>query len=212
MSKFLHPLDLPPFIVLEGIDGSGTTSQTQRLCETLVSKEHRVHTTCEPSTGPIGKLLRDVLIGKHAPIDNTTMALLFAADRADHLAREVDPALQAKSMVISDRYLASSMVYQGLDDDMAWVQHINGRVRVPDLMIFLHVDAETAAERREKRGSPTEIFDQLETQRKLAEGYRQVASALSSWTEIVELDGRPSFDNVADEIWNEVELLISKRS
>src|SRR5688500_15875611 len=88
------------FIVLEGLDGAGTTTQLGRLAEALRARGQRVHTTCEPSTGPIGALIRQALTGRlglpggRGPLDDATLALLFAADRTDHLAAEIMPALE----------------------------------------------------------------------------------------------------------------------
>src|SRR5262249_58217852 len=91
-------------VVLEGLDGAGTTTQTSRLIEHLRARGRDAHATREPSDGPIGRLLRAFLAGAHGPVDATTMALLFAADRADHLAREVEPALARGAIVVSDRW------------------------------------------------------------------------------------------------------------
>ena len=80
------------FIVFEGIDGAGTTSQAGRLLARLRQLDLSAHLTAEPSKGPIGRLLRSLLGGAAAPVDPDAMALLFAADRRDHLAREIVPA------------------------------------------------------------------------------------------------------------------------
>src|SRR6185369_8913434 len=114
--------DGPPhraiFVVLEGIDGSGTTTQLGRLQAYLERRGRAVHPTREPSTGPVGRLLREILLGQHRlpggePADGLAMALLFAADRRDHVRREIEPALGAGRDVVSDRYLLSSLAYPG---------------------------------------------------------------------------------------------------
>src|SRR5215510_4380033 len=114
-------------IVLEGIDGAGTTTQAGKLVEALRREGRDAHLTREPSDGPIGRLLREILSGKHAPVDATTMALLFAADRADHLQREVEPALKRGAVVVSDRWYHSSLAYQGSEEDREWILTVNGR-------------------------------------------------------------------------------------
>src|SRR5262245_50796325 len=133
-------------IVLEGIDGAGTTTQAARVAETLRAAGRDVHLTREPSDGPVGKLLREMLAGGHAPagqrIDPTTMALLFAADRADHLQREVLPALARGAIVVSDRWYHSSLAYQGEGEERAWIRTLNARARRPDLTVILDVPAE----------------------------------------------------------------------
>jgi len=113
-------------IVLEGIDGSGTTTQTERLVEHLRRRGRTAVSTREPSAGPIGRLLREVLLGHHrisrdVSLDGQTMAMLFAADRFDHLQREVEPLLAAGNDVVSDRYLMSSLAYQAEEADREWV-------------------------------------------------------------------------------------------
>ena len=105
------------FIVLEGIDGSGTTTQLERAVACVAGLGHRATATREPSDGPVGHLLREALLGRlHMPdgekLDGRTMALLFAADRIDHLQREIEPQLAAGTSVLSDRYLLSSLAYQ----------------------------------------------------------------------------------------------------
>ena len=90
-------------IVLEGIDGAGTTTQTSRLVAALGARGVAAHATREPTTGPVGRLLREMLGGAHQPVDQTTLGLLFAADRADHLQREIEPELARGTVVVSDR-------------------------------------------------------------------------------------------------------------
>ena len=88
-------------IALEGVDGSGTTSQRERVAQALRAEGRQVHTTAEPSTGPIGKLLREILSGEMRTSPET-VALLFAADRLDHLDREILPALETGHIVLTD--------------------------------------------------------------------------------------------------------------
>ncbi len=182
-------------IVLEGIDGAGTTTQARRLAARIGA-----HLTREPSDGPVGRLLREALAGRHAPVDATTMALLFAADRADHVAREVEPALAAGKDVVSDRWYYSSFAYQGSEVDRAWVMTLNERARRPDLTLFLDVPAEVAAARRLADGRPEELYDRIETQRRVAATYREVMAHLAPRERIVTLDGTRPIDELAQEI------------
>ena len=121
--------------------------------------------TCEPSTGPIGSLIRQVLQRRLFVPDATgprnfdwsTMALLFAADRMDHLDSTVVPALRAGSVVISDRYDLSSLAYQSVtahngSDPIPWIRQLNAQALRPDLTIVIDVPAEVAEERRRTRG------------------------------------------------------------
>jgi len=207
-------------VVLEGIDGAGTTTQTARLAATLRKRGRDVHTTREPSDGPIGKLIREILGGRHQPVDATTMALLFAADRADHLQREVEPALARGAVVISDRWYHSSLAYQGAGGEARealpregrspiaareWIRVLNARARRPDLTILLEVPAEVGAERRAAAARPEELYDRLELQRRIAAGYREVVAELGATEKIVVLDGTRDAGAVAEEVARVVE-------
>ena len=186
------------FLVIEGLDGAGTTTQTERLGKALEERGYPVHCTREPTDGPIGKLLREILTGQHAPTDATTLGLLFAADRADHLQREITPALTAGKVVISDRYYHSSLAYQGSDEDRGWIATLNERATVPDCTFFLQVDPEVAAQRRAEDSRSEELFDKLETQRRVAQGYQQVVSDRQESERIEVVDGHLALDAIAE--------------
>lgn len=188
-------------VVLEGLDGAGTTTQAQRLAVALRERGHAVHVTREPSDGPIGKLLRAMLTGGHAidgaAIDQRTFGLLFAADRMDHVQREVDPALAAGTSVISDRWYHSSFAYQGTGAARAWIEACNQHARKPDLTVFLRVSAEVAAARRAAAGRVEELFEAIAMQRKVAAGYDDVMARLAAAGEAIEiLDGEAPLDAV----------------
>jgi dTMP kinase len=181
------------FVVLEGIDGAGTTTQTQLLTEALIQRKIDVHATREPSTGPIGKLLREILAGGHqvngGAVSDATLGLLFAADRADHVQREILPALARGAVVVSDRYDHSSLAYQGEGEAFSWVRTLNSRVRRPDLTLLLALPAQVAAARRAAAGRPDELFDALTTQERVARGYLRVVVELGQHERIEVLDG-----------------------
>lgn len=168
-------MNTPRFIVLEGIDGSGTTTQVGHLAENLRLRGHRVRTTFEPSNLRIGTQIRSLLAVRSEPVDAGTLALLFAADRLDHNHSVILPSLKAGEIIISDRYLMSSLAYQGLAHPVEWLQSINGKARTPDLTIFLRipplVGLRRVAARRAGEGGKEEIFDVPETQKKLATAY-----------------------------------------
>jgi dTMP kinase len=131
-------------VALEGIDGSGTTTQAKVLCE---SASRRLF-TFEPTDGAIGRLIRELLAGARK-LPDPAIALLFAADRLDHIDRVVAPALAEGRVVISDRYLFSSLAYQSVRLDADWVERINSRAPAPDLTVYLRVEASVAAQRRQ---------------------------------------------------------------
>ena len=188
-------------IVLEGLDGAGTTTQAKRLVEHLQNHGQRAHLTREPSDGPVGRLIREMLTGKHAieggKIAQDTFGLLFAADRLDHLQREVDPQIAAGATVVSDRWYHSSLAYQGTGADRDWIARLNARARRPDLTIFLEVRPEVAAKRRSDAGRIEELFEDIDMQREVDAGYKATISELRAAGERIEiLDGEQSLDQV----------------
>jgi len=175
------------FIVIEGVDGAGTTTHAGLLAQALAGRGLPVHTTHEPSDGPVGHLLRQILSGRvvvpgmHGgrPPSWTTMALLFAADRMDHLEAEIHPNIRDGVTVISDRYDHSSVAYQattGGGDDAAldWVKELNKHARRPDLTLVLDVPSEVAARRRLERSGGREMYDGEELQQQLCAFYREI--------------------------------------
>ncbi len=136
-------------------------------------------------------------MGEHAPTNATTLGLLFAADRADHLQREIEPALAAGKVVISDRYYHSSFAYQGSDEERSWIEILNQRARVPDCTFFLKVDPDVAAQRRSDDARTEELFDKIETQRRVAKGYQQVMIARQDSETIEFIDGHLSLDDIS---------------
>ena len=193
-----EPLTRGRLIVLEGIDGSGTTTQTERLVAHLRQHGRTAVSTREPSGGPIGRLLREVLLGQHrmpggVSVDGRTMALLFAADRIDHLQREIEPLLAAETDVVSDRYLMSSLAYQAEEADREWVALLARGVRPPDLTILLDIPVELAAQRRLLAGRPEERYDADSYLGRVADNYRRLARADAS---VVILDGSASRNEV----------------
>lgn len=180
------------FIAIEGIDGSGTTLQTRALAEWLRRRDHSVVETREPSGGAIGQLVRQRLSVHADPLSPAALALLFAADRLDHVAREIEPARRAGAVVLSDRYLLSSLAYQSLDSDLAWIRTINRAAPAPDFYLFLRVPAAVAFARVQQRTAQgqaaAERFDALELQQKIAALYE---SALGDpgLGEVVVIDG-----------------------
>lgn len=188
-------------IVLEGLDGAGTTTQAKRLVEHVRASGGKAHGTREPSDGPIGKLIREMLTGGHViagqQISQSTFGLLFAADRLDHLQREVEPLLADGVLVVSDRWYHSSLAYQGTGADRDWIALLNGRARKPDLTIFLEVRPEVAAARRVAAGRVQELFEDVRMQEEVAAGYQATIAELTAAGErIATIDGEATPDAV----------------
>jgi len=208
-------MDLGTFIVLEGIDGSGTTTQARQLTEWFAARDTQVLMTCEPTTGPIGRLIREVLCGKHK-VDQDTLAMLFAADRKDHVNKEIQPALDRGEIVISDRYYHSTLAYQGFmrgEDRVKFVREIHraAEIPIPDLTIILYVPPLIGIERTDSKiagGVVREIFENSPFQEKLAGYYRQMPHQLRD-QKIVIIDGSRSIEDVHHVVVKEVKRVLA---
>jgi dTMP kinase len=203
------------FIVLEGIDGAGTTTQAKRLAEALELRATPVTLTREPTGGPIGVLIRQALqrklldeagVGPRV-MDWSTLALLFAADRLDHVHSVIRPALAEGRTVVSDRYDLSSLAYQSVtapdgERVVAWLRELNQKAIRPDLTLVFDVDPDVAEARRKARGGPEEIFEVSEIQRRLADVYRTAERLVPGDRVVHVADGSP--DEVAVRILSAV--------
>lgn len=198
------------FIVFEGIDGSGTTTQLDRYCRYLRDRKRPVHITREPSDGPVGTLLRLALAGRiqlGASNQAQTMALLFAGDRLDHNAHEIEPYLRDGHVVLCDRYDLSSIAYQTatarLDADEHdfedWVRRLNRYALRPDATLVIDVDPDRAEKRRRERRGALELYEEAQLQRRLAEIYGE-AERLCPGDQIIHVDGNADIDEVAEAI------------
>lgn len=180
------------FVVLEGLDGSGTTTQLGRLVDHLDAVR-----TAEPTDGPVGRIARSSLRAEPGAPAMDALPWLFAADRADHLSRVVEPALAQGRTVVSDRYVPSSLAYQSLTLPLEDVWALNASFRVPDLLLFVEVDVDTALARIASRAGQTEIYDTRERLTQVADAYDRVLTFLEvrGWP-VVRIDGRPDPDTV----------------
>lgn len=207
------------FIVLEGVDGAGTTTHTKLLADALRGRGLPVHTTREPSDGPIGVQIRQILTGRLVvpgingprPPSWSTMALLFAADRMDHVEASITPNLMDGVTVISDRYYHSSVAYQSITgggdaETIAWVKEINKHARRPDLTIVLDVPDDVAEKRRLSRSAGREMFDDRELQSQLAGFYRRFADHFPD-ERLVFVRGDRDLDAVAADVLMHVKQL-----
>lgn len=187
------------FLVLEGIDGSGTTTQAHRLVEKFTAHGAAARMTFEPSKGSIGTMTRGFLRAD-PPLDPAAMALLFAADRLQHLQLDVMPALARGEVVVCDRYVLSSLAYQGSFLDVEWVASLNARAPAPDLTLFVDVDIDVAAGRRAQRGGTPDQYEVDDLQRKVAANYRAFSSR-NGLGEVIRIDGNVGMDDVTEALW-----------
>ena len=156
------------FIVIEGLDGSGKTTQARLLVEKL-RQSHRAVYTAEPSRGKIGTFIRERCLYGEKRLTTTVEALLFAADRIEHVENEIKPAMAQGILVICDRYFYSSLAYQGSSDlSIDWIAEINRYALKPNFAVFIDVTPEKVLQRLSRRKS---VMENLETQRKVREIY-----------------------------------------
>jgi dTMP kinase len=196
------------FIVFEGIDGAGTTTQIARYAAYLRSGRRLVHVTREPSDGPVGVLLRLALAGRThfaGRYQPQLMGQLFAADRLDHLANEIEPHLRDGTVVLCDRYDLSTIAYQSAsargDGDArdasleAWLRELNRFALRPDATVVINVSPDEAERRRRERGAAPELYEQAQLQERLAELYAD-ATTLMPADEFLMVNGDGSLDDV----------------
>ena len=204
-------------IVLEGLDGAGTTTQTERLAAALRTDGHPVLTTREPSDGPVGVLIRQALTGRlvlpggAGPLAPETLALLYAADRTDHLRARVRPALEAGQVVLSDRSVLSSLAYQGASLPMKWVEAINAHALPADLTLFVEVSVEVAARRRAARGGPEELFDAEEKQRRISRQYAAAIRLRGQREHVARINGDAPVEAVTEQCLLKVRELLGRK-
>jgi dTMP kinase len=192
------------FIVIEGIDGAGTTTQARRLVTALRSRNIAALETREPTDGPVGMLLRQVLRGRlvsaaGAAFSWQELALLFAADRLEHAANELGPRRAEGAWLVCDRYDYSSVAYQSASaGDVAvipWLRELNRHAPRPDLTLVVDVSPEVARARRLARAGDKEIFDDDAFQARLAAFYRDIEQHFSG-DRIVHVNGDGDADSV----------------
>ena len=163
------------FIVLEGIDGAGTTTQLQNLVAWGKGLGRGVTPSFEPSDGPIGAYIRSALRGERTPPPQDAIALMFAADRLDHVSRVIEPGLKRGDLVFCDRYVGSSLAYQGSLCEPGWVRQINSRATIPDLTLYLRIDPDVALERVSHReGAHRDMYETKELLERISSAYDQV--------------------------------------
>jgi dTMP kinase len=182
------------FICIEGLDGCGKTTQAKLLARKL-GKSHSAIYTAEPSLGEIGTFIRERCLYGEKRLSPVAEALLFAADRVEHVENEVLPALNEGRLVISDRYIYSSLAYQGAAGlSLEWIKKVNEHALKPDLAVFIDVDPKTVMQRLKPERS---VMENMETQQRVRDVYLWfVANG-----ELVRMDGNRSEDGVSEALF-----------
>ncbi|NJE62355.1 dTMP kinase [Thermococcus sp. 21S7] len=204
------------FIVIEGIDGAGKSTQARLLAEWFEEKGYDVILTKEPTDTAFGKLIRKLVLtgGREGIIDGARIsheaeALLFAADRAEHVSKLIKPSIEAGKIVISDRYFYSSLAYQwarGLD--LEWLIDLNRFAIRPDLVILLDLPVKESMKRINGRSIKTEFDKIAELQKKVRENYLKLAER---FPEMKIVNALASVDDIHNDIVALVEHELFKR-
>ena len=191
------------FICLEGLDGCGKTTQARLLVNRLRKECDAVY-TAEPSGGPIGKLIKKHYLDAKRRGSAVAEALLFSADRVEHVKSEVLPAVKRGKIVVSDRYVFSSLAYQGAAGvDLKWIEEVNKHAVRPELALFIDVDPKTVVGRLKRKKS---VMENLQTQLKVREVYLKYVETGA----LLRIDGNRSKREVAREIWGIVKDYLGK--
>lgn len=201
------------FIVFEGIDGSGKSTQIKKIAQHLKKTGIDVYSTFEPTDGPIGSLIRQMLSGKVAT-DQRTIASLFAADRTDHLVNK-EKGLRHKidqgATVLCDRYYFSSYAYHAQYIDMEWVIHLNSlnaEILRPDVTIFIDVDPKICLERIQSSRNEFEMYEKIDIMKKVRENYFKSFERLNPFEKIVIINGNNTMENVENQILQAVKKIV----
>lgn len=202
------------WITLEGGDGSGKTTQSDLLATWLTDAGHAVVRTREPGGSEVGQLIRDIVLHHRGDIAPRAEALLYAADRAHHVATVVRPALERGDIVLQDRYLDSSVAYQGAGRvlDATEIRDLSlwaAEGALPDLTVLLDLDPQAARTRLDSADKP---FDRLEAEKaefhgRVRDAYLALAAAEPERFLVIDAAGSPA--EIAAEIRARVERFLA---
>jgi dTMP kinase len=201
------------FIALEGIDGSGKSTQVKLLAEQLTKQGHKIYATFEPTNGMVGTVLRNILKGI-IKADERTIAGLFLADRLDHLLNEENglvKKMQEGYTVITDRYYFSSYAYHGTHMDMDWVIASNkmcADILRPNLNIFIDVPPEVSMQRISANRQSADLYETLDNLKNVRAKYIEAFEQLKDVEKILTINGSGSMEAIAGDIINIVTPLL----
>jgi dTMP kinase len=199
------------FIVFEGVDGSGTSTQLKLLGERMSAYGVAPRLDAEPTAGPIGRLIRDALF-KRAPLAHETVARLFAADRGEHIdgAGGVREAVAAGRLVVSDRYFFSSLAYQGLTCGPELPEELNARFPLPELLVFFDIPAAVSVARLSARAE-RDIYEHEAFQIRVEAAYREIVARFDGGPmRIARVDASAPIEKVAEQVWAAVEPVAAR--
>ena len=197
------------FIVLEGPDGSGKSTMAEKIGEYYKKAGREIIFTREPWGTKISEQIRSIILdNNNSEMAYTTEALLYAASRAQHVAEFIKPNLEEGKVVISERYVYSSIVYQGIGRNLGIqkVREINDFAidgLKPDLVLFFDIDPEKALNRKLSQGESDRLENEkLEFHKNVYEGYKNI---MEYYDEIISIDA----DKNADELFHDIKNIIN---
>lgn len=197
------------FIVLEGIDGSGKSTQVDLLCKRLIGENIDCYQTKEPTDLVVGKMIRQILT-KEIKLHMMALAPLFVSDRLDHLLHEKEgliDKIKAGQTVVSDRYYFSSYAYHGVDIDMEWVINANSvcaDLLKPDVTFFIDVSPEIALERIKNNRESNDLFETLDRLKQVRENYFIAFDKLKSSEKVIIINGNNSIEEINQELFDKM--------
>ena len=198
---------LKNFIVFEGIDGAGTSTQIKKLIERDTT---RFVPTAEPTSNETGKFLRRMLGGEFT-VDEKTNAYLFAADRCEHIFGKggVQELCESGKIVVSDRYFFSSMAYQSVSCGEELPKLLNSPFPLPEYLFYFVINPEISLGRVNARGKHKEIYETIEKQKKIAAQYEKVISeyeknAAETGMKIIRINAADTIENISEIIWENI--------
>jgi dTMP kinase len=200
------------FIVFEGIDGSGKSTQAKILADKLIASGRKVYSTFEPTDSPIGSLIRNIFKGR-VDADHATIAALNVADRLDHLQNNINGILKKLEegfVVISDRYYFSSYAYHGVHVDIDWViaaNALSAQLLKPSLNIFIDIDPEISMQRLNATRGTIELYENLTNLKNVRAKYLEAFDKLKSHETIITIDGNQEKDAITSQVWEAVQKL-----
>lgn len=193
------------FIVIEGLDGSGASTQARSIVDYLKIRGVRAYLTKEPTDNVIGGLVRGALTGVY-PLPETTLQLLFSADRGHHVARFINPVLDSGGWVVCDRYYLSTVAFGGVNLNMDWLMNLQKYFPTPDMTIILKVDPKVCVERINKDRYDVELFEKVDKLTKVWSNYETLAKKYDGNLKVI--NGMMQEKEVFIEIAKELEKLI----
>jgi dTMP kinase len=204
-----EPLLIPGglFIVFEGIDGTGKSTQVRLLAEKLKKLGYAVVATREPTDGPYGQKIRELFLDRNTVSQDEELEL-FMADRAQHVEQVIAPALSDGRIVISDRYYLSTVAYQGANGmDPEMIQQKNAEFPVPDLAIILEIEPARGIDRiQNNRNEHPNTFEEEANLRKVAKIFADLPQSF-----IKRINGSGSIEDVQRQVFEKVDYLLTQK-